>query len=272
MTDLPIRRPVVAGQFYPDNRDVLEAMIQDYLDRATLSRELGQVRAVIAPHAGYVYSGPIAGYAFKGLAALPEKQWTVFLLGPSHRSYFSGVALGNYAAFRTPLGDVPVASKRVADFVERSALFVHGTEAHAYEHCLEVELPFLQVALPVFQLVPMLFGSVDPRRVAALLAESVTEDDLIVVSSDLSHYFPYEKARELDGALLGALLEGEQERVMTGEACGRAPIVTLMEIARGKGWQPHVLDCRNSGDTAGDKRQVVGYASVAYTSAQSQNR
>jgi len=120
MAGLPIRRPAVAGQFYPDNPSVLERMIQDYLDKATLPAGLGQVRAVIAPHAGYIYSGPIAGYAFKALAGLPEKQWTVFLLGPSHRSYFSGVALGNYAAFRTPLGDVPVASDRVAEIMERS--------------------------------------------------------------------------------------------------------------------------------------------------------
>jgi len=265
MVNLPIREPAVAGQFYPANPGTLRRMVRHYLNEAELPAGLHDVRAVIAPHAGYIYSGPIAGYAFKALEELPQKPWTVFLLGPSHRSYFNGIALGNYAAFRTPLGDARVAVDRVNEIVEYSEIFIHETETHIFEHCLEVEIPFLQVALPDFQLVPMLFGNVDPRRVATSLVKFLNEDTLVVVSSDLSHYHSYAQARDLDQALLAALLAGKQARVSAGEACGREPIVTVMELAQTGAWQPHLLDYRSSGDTAGDKGQVVGYASIAYT-------
>lgn len=275
MSELPVRLPVVAGQFYPGDADVLRRTVAEYVDEATLPQDLGTVRAVIAPHAGYVYSGPTAGYAFKALkgralsadapAAVPSTTRTVFLLGPAHRVPFRGVALGGYSAFRTPLGDALVAVDRVAELVARSPLYIRASEAHAPEHCLEVEVPFLQMVLSDFRLVPMLFGDVDPREVAAELAEHVGEDDLIVVSNDLSHFYRYEEARKLDHTLLEALMAGDEMGVQRGEACGRAPVVTLMGIARQKGWRPHLLDYRNSGDTAGDRWQVVGYASVAYT-------
>lgn len=265
MSELPVRRPAVAGQFYPSNPDVVRRMIKEYVDQATLPEDLGAVRAVIAPHAGYVYSGLTAGYAFKPLASLPEREWTVFLLGPAHRASFRGVALGEYSAFRTPLGDAPVAVGRVAEMLARSSLYTRAPQAHAPEHCLEVQVPFLQMTLPDFLFVPMLFGDVDPREVAAELADHVGEDDLIVVSNDLSHFYPYDKARQLDRAVLDAVMSGDEMGVLRGEACGRVPVVTLMGIARRKGWKPHLLDYRTSGDTAGDKRQVVGYGSVAYT-------
>lgn len=265
MSKLPVRRPAVAGQFYPGNSDTLRQDIQKYIDEATLPESLGTVRAIVAPHAGYVYSGPTAGYSFQALTTLPQKEWTVFLLGPAHRAYFSGVALGSYSAFRTPLGDVPIAVDRVAEMLARSLLYTRAPEAHAPEHCLEVEIPFLQVTLPNFRLVPMLFGAVNPREVAAELTDHVGEGDLIVVSSDLSHFYPYDRARQLDHALLEAVITGDETQVLKGEACGSAPIVTLMGIARRKGWEPHLLDYRNSGDTAGDKLRVVGYGSVVYT-------
>jgi AmmeMemoRadiSam system protein B len=265
MAEMPVRLPAVAGQFYPGNPDDLRETIQRYLAEAALSEGLGNVRAVVAPHAGYVYSGPTAGYAFKALAALPKKTWTVFLLGPAHRVYFSGVALGGYSAFRTPLGDVPVATGRVREMLSRASLYVEASQAHVPEHCLEVEVPFLQVALSDMELVPMLFGQVDPQAVVVDLVEHVGDDDLIVVSSDLSHHHPYQEARQLDLDLLEALKNGDATGVLGGEACGRAPVVTLMGISSHKGWRPHVLDYRTSGDTAGDKWQVVGYASVAYT-------
>ena len=278
MSQLPVRQPAVAGQFYPGDPDVLRRMIQEYIDKATLPEDLGIVRAIIAPHAGYIFSGPTAGYAFSALktktlktetmAALPHEEWkekqTVFLLGPAHRVRFRGVALGNYSAFRTPLGDAPVAVDRVAEMLARSPLYTRAPEAHAPEHCLEVEIPFLQMTLPDFWLVPMLFGDVDPREVATELADHISEDDLLVVSNDLSHFYPYDKAHRLDHALLEALMTGDEMGVMGGEACGRVPMVTLMAIARHKAWEPHLLDYRTSGDTAGDKWQVVGYASVAY--------
>jgi hypothetical protein len=159
-----------------------------------------------------------------------------------------------------------VAVDRVADMLQRSSLYTRASAAHVGEHCLEVEIPFLQVALSEFRLVPMLFGRVSPREVAADMVDYVGEDDLIVVSSDLSHFYPYDAARRLDQGFLDALLEGDESDVLAGEACGRAPVATLMEVAERKTWHPHLLDYRTSGDTAGDRSRVVGYASLAYTS------
>jgi AmmeMemoRadiSam system protein B len=265
MSELPVRQPAVAGTFYPGSANALRRAVRQYLDAAELPADLGTVRAVIAPHAGYIYSGPTAGYAFKALAALPPKNWTVFLLGPAHRVPVRGVALGHYTAFRTPLGDAPVAVDRVAKMAARSREYILSAEAHAMEHCLEVEVPFLQVVLPEFHLVPMLYGEVDPQQVAQDVAADLGEDDILVISSDLSHYYPYDTAQRLDRSFLQAVLDGDRRDVGRGEACGRAPVVTAMEIARRKGWNPHLLDYRTSGDTAGDRWQVVGYAAVAYT-------
>lgn len=262
--ELRVRPPAVAGAFYPASADRVRRMIEGYLADAP-ELDLPPPRAVVAPHAGYVYSGPTAGYAFKAVASLPHKKRTVYLLGPAHRAWFRGVALGAYSAFRTPLGDVPVATDRIEELVERSPLYAAAPEAHAEEHCLEVEVPFLQMTLPDFQLVPMLFGEVDPRAVGEELSEHLGADDFVVVSSDLSHFFDYQTAQRLDRGLLDAVLAGDEAGVLGGEACGRAPMVALMEIARRKGWTPHLLDYRNSGDTAGDKWRVVGYASIAYT-------
>jgi AmmeMemoRadiSam system protein B len=265
MSELSVRQPAVAGQFYPANPNVLRREIERYISQASLPKELGTVRAVIAPHAGTIYSGPTAGYAFRALGRLADRAWTVFLLGPAHRLPVHGVALGDYSAFRTPLGDAPVAVDRVADMLGRSSLYTRAPGAHVAEHCLEVEIPFLQVALPDFRLVPMLFGRVAPTEVASDLVDQVREDDLIVVSSDLSHFYSYDAAQRLDQGFLDALLQGDERDVLAGEACGRAPVATLMEIAGRKAWHPHLLDYRTSGDTAGDRSRVVGYASVAYT-------
>jgi AmmeMemoRadiSam system protein B len=147
----------------------------------------------------------------------------------------------------------------------RSKLYTLGSGAHALEHCLEVEVPFLQVVLQEFQLVPMLYGDVNAEKVAEDLAEHLGEDDLLVISSDLSHYYPYDTARKLDTSFLQAVLDDDRRDVGRGEACGRAPVMTAMDIARRRGWTPRLLDYRTSGDTAGDKWQVVGYASLAYT-------
>ena len=265
MSELPVRQPAVAGSWYPGDADALRESIQKYVAKAALPDGLGTVHAVIAPHAGYVYSGPIAGYAFKALTTLPKKRWTVYLMGPAHRVPFRGVALGQYAAFRTPLGDAPIAAAVVEDMVARSPLYTHTPLAHMPEHCLEIEVPFLQMTLPEFQLVPMLFGDVDPREVGAELSSHIGEDDLVVVSNDMSHFHTHEQAQQLDRSLLDAVMDDDEMGVMSGEACGRAPIVALMDIARRNGWKPTLLDYRTSGDTAGDKWQVVGYAAIAYT-------
>ncbi len=264
MAQAPIRPPAVAGMFYPSNPFALQQILKQYLEEARPPALTG-VRAIIAPHAGYIYSGPIAAYAYKVLASQTPPQ-RIYVMGPAHRVPFRGVALGAYAGMETPLGTVPVDGAALEALRARDSLFSVNLLAHAPEHCLEVQLPFLQaVYTPVPPVAPLLFGEVDSARVADALAPLLTPQDLIIVSSDLSHYYSYNEARYLDRSLLQALLEGDAQGVLKGEACGMTPILTLMAVAQRLGWRPHVLDYRNSGDTAGDRRQVVGYAAVAYT-------
>jgi AmmeMemoRadiSam system protein B len=252
--------------FYPAQPEVLRQQIRDFLAAARIPTLPGPVRAVIAPHAGYIYSGPVAGYSFRALPDLSER--TIYLLGPAHFVPVRGVAAGTFRAMRTPLGEAPVAVDVVADLIAAGEPFHYDDEAHAPEHSLEVEVPFLQaLGDGRFRLVPLLFGTVDPDRVAAILAHRLAAEAtaLVVVSSDLSHYHPYETARRLDTAFLQAVVRGDTAAVGRGEACGLLPILTLMLVAEHLGWQPHWLDYRNSGDTAGDRQRVVGYGAVAYT-------
>ncbi|NPA90898.1 MAG: AmmeMemoRadiSam system protein B [Chloroflexi bacterium] len=264
--DTVIRPPAVAGTFYPADPETLRQMVLAFLAQAQVP-DLGSVRAVIAPHAGYIYSGPVAGYAFKALAGLPARPRTVYLMGPAHYVYVPGIAVATFQGFATPLGTVPVASEIVDVLLAHGRPFLPHNEAHVPEHSLEVELPFLQTVFPnALRIVPMLFGEVDPFEALPTLTELIQSDPnaIVVVSSDLSHYHDYWTARELDLAFLDAVLKGDLDRVREGEACGLLPIMALMGIARRLGWTPHLLDYRNSGDTAGDKSRVVGYAAVAY--------
>jgi MEMO1 family protein len=259
-----VRSSAVAGAFYPGNVGELRQAIEKYMEEAT-PPALEKVCAVIVPHAGYVYSGPTAGFAYKLLTRQAFSPTRVILMGPAHRFPFSGVALGDYTAFRTPLGEVPVDLDFVRTLTQSASVFSSTPQAHAGEHCIEVQLPFLQMIYDDFSMVPMLFGAVDPLRVADLLSPHLTSDDLIVVSSDLSHFHDYETASHLDRAFVDAVLHENKSKAAQGEACGRAPALSLMQIADEKGWEPHLLDYRNSGDTAGNKREVVGYAALAYT-------
>ena len=261
-----IRRPAVAGMFYPDDPKVLKQAIEDYVAAAT-PPPLAAVRAVIAPHAGYVYSGPIAGFAYRLLAAQPAAPSRIYLLGPAHRAWFQGVALGDYESFATPLGQTPVDRETLAQLAERDPWFQRLPQAHQGEHCLEVQVPFLQYVLPGVPIVPLLFGDVNPEVVGRVLDALLAPEDMIVVSSDLSHYHSYADAARRDTAFIEAVCSGDQAAVAHGEACGQTPILTVMSLAARRNWQPQLLDYRNSGDTAGDRRQVVGYAAIAYTSS-----
>ena len=228
---------------------------------------LGPVRALIAPHAGYRYSGPIAASVFRQLAAAGNgERPTVYLLGPAHYVSVDSVALSPAEAFETPLGRVAQNRMAIDNLSARSGYELHPL-AHEPEHSLEVELPFLQATLADFDLVAMLCGQPHIEQVAADLAGRLRPDDLVVVSSDLSHFYPYETAQALDRAFLEAVLAGDMKRTAQGEACGLQPILILMRLAQINGWTPHLLDYRNSGDTSGDKGRVVGYAAVAYVAA-----
>jgi AmmeMemoRadiSam system protein B len=233
----PVREPAVAGSFYPGNATELEAEVSRLLEQAAPGP---QPKALIAPHAGYVYSGPVAASAFRRVQGCAIHR--VVLLGPSHFVPLSGLALPAARAFATPLGSVPI----------EEAPFPRSAEAHAREHSLEVELPFLQVALGSFVLVPLAVGDAKPEEVAeALGALWGGQETLVVISSDLSHYLPYEEARAMDAATAKEILA--KGRLTRRDACGAAPVNGLLHSARRRGIHVELLDLRNSGDTAGDK-------------------
>ena len=262
-----IRPPAVAGAFYSDRPEKLAAAVENLLGQAP-NAGLGLVRALIAPHAGYRYSGPIAASAFRQLAAAGAgERPTVYLLGPAHYVYVDSVALSPSEAFETPLGRVAQNRAAIDDLLACGPGYQLHPLAHEPEHSLEVELPFLQTVLHGFDLVAMLCGQPDVAQVVADLAERLRPGDLVVVSSDLSHFYPYDTAQALDRAFLEAVVAGDVQRAAQGEACGLQPILVLMHLARLKGWTAHLLDYRNSGDTSGDKSRVVGYGAVAYAAA-----
>lgn len=260
---LTVRRPAVAGRFYPADSIRLAETVDEMLATARPARGRGRVVAVIAPHAGYPYSGPIAGSAFRGLAQDGGKVCRIVLLGPPHFVPVRGLALPAAGAFETPLGLVPVDERAVESVAGLPQVSVQPA-AHAPEHSLEVELPFLQRVLPGVKIVPLLVGETAPAEVAEVLERLVTGPETrIVVSSDLSHYRPYGEAVVVDRHTVDRIL------ALTGplesdRACGAHAINGLLEWARRTGARADLVDLRNSGDTAGDRGRVVGYGAVAF--------
>jgi MEMO1 family protein len=260
VTEERVREPAVAGSFYPSDPKELAAQIDGFLARA---KPLGLkgLRALVSPHAGYVYSGPIAATGYRQIVGLDFDR--VVVMAPSHHVAFRGVAIPDTDAFKTPLGVIPLASaaRPLAD----SPPFVIDSEPHAEEHSLEVQLPFLQRTLKRFELVPLVFGRVDEEQVAERLKGLVSPKTLFVASSDLSHYYPYDEAKKLDQFTVDAVVRMDLQALASAQACGHSPILALVHLARALGWRPQLLDYRNSGDTAGDRSRVVGYAAIAFT-------
>lgn len=257
-----VRPPAVAGAFYPADPQELRAQVDGLLAEA--HAQALRPKVLVAPHAGYVYSGPIAASAYKLLQNLKPKPTRVVLLGPAHSMGFPGVALPAVDALRTPLGLVPVDGE--LEFKALQFPFVlDEAKAHEREHSLEVHLPFLQRALGDFAVLPLCVGHVSADDVADLL-EAVWggPETLIVISSDLSHYLPYDEARRVDQETVESILELQVEAMEGERACGAFPLSGLLLTARRQGLTPTLLDLRNSGDTAGDKDRVVGYAAFAF--------
>ena len=254
-----IRKPAVAGGFYPDDPEVLRSDVDSMLAQAH-GRKITGLRALVCPHAGYRYSGPIAASGFKQLSGLTFER--VVVMAPSHYVPFSGVAIPDADALATPLGTIRLdpAAKELA----KARPFSIDSGPHAREHSLEVELPFLQRVIAHFQLVPLVFGDVDESAVAQRLNVLVDPKTFFVASSDLSHYYPYEMAEQLDHETVNAILKLDVEGLKAGQACGKSPVLALVHLARLRGWKTELLDYRNSGDTAGDKSRVVGYAAIAF--------
>ncbi|HEY6863948.1 MAG TPA: AmmeMemoRadiSam system protein B [Burkholderiales bacterium] len=259
-----MRPAAVAGMFYPADPRILERDIDAMLEAAG-ERALapGFPKLVIVPHAGYVYSGPVAANAYAALAPARGLVRRIVLLGPCHRVPVRGLALPAARAFQTPLGRVPVDADAVAA-LRGLAQVTESAATHAQEHALEVQLPFLQRVLGEFSLVPLVVGDAAADEVAEVIERLWGgPETVIVISSDLSHYLPYDVARRVDGATLKSIL-GFQTGIAHDQACGATPIAGALVAARRRGLAPELLDYRNSGDTAGDRRQVVGYASFAF--------
>jgi hypothetical protein len=290
-----IKQSHFAGSFYPAGKTELQSMIDGFIsgssDPAGAAGELGgsgtpgqerqasaagqvgaagesgvvgqetpgSLKAIIAPHAGYVYSGQTAGFVYKAVKEQAGVIKKVIVIGPSHRFWFRGVAVCDHPEWETPLGKIKIAPELAEDIN-----FEVNDQAFNDEHSVEVQLPFLQTVLPDFTLYPFITGEVTEHAVVAEnIKKYIDENTLLVISSDLSHYHPYEKAEILDEQTAGEIIS-LKGIISHDQACGADGINILMHLAREMDWKPVLLDARNSGDTAGDKSSVVGYSAISF--------
>ncbi len=270
-----VRAPAVAGTFYPSDPDRLAAEVDQYLadGRAALAgrppvlgaRGTDRLVGLVVPHAGTVYSGPTAGYAYAAID--PSLVDRVVLLGPAHYVAVDGIGVSTASAWRTPLGDVPLDVEAAADLRSLVDSVVPADAAHAPEHSLEVQVPFLQrVLAPGWVLVPLIVGPALAQDVGAVVARCAAQPGtLVVVSTDLSHYLDHEAALAADARTIATILARAPGDLRSRDACGRNPLRGLLSAAAAAGWVVHLLDSRTSGDTAGDRDKVVGYAAFAVT-------
>lgn len=257
------RQPAVAGMFYPASPAELSAEVYALLASARHVASTRTPKALIVPHAGYVYSGPVAAEAYARLKPVANQIRRVVLLGPVHRVPVRGLALPRSTEFVTPLGKIPLDSGAMREVSDLPQVTV-SDEAHALEHSLEVHLPFLQTVLGEFTLLPFAVGNATAVEVAEVLERVWGGDEtLIVISSDLSHFLPYHVAKQIDGETVDRIL-ALKPGLNHEQACGATPVNGLLSYAIKHGLRPELLDVRNSGDTAGDKSRVVGYAAVAF--------
>jgi AmmeMemoRadiSam system protein B len=268
-----VRPSVLAGTWYPGSQDALAKSIAGYVSRVKPPHIDGKLKAVIVPHAGHMYSGQVAAHAYRLLEGSQFRR--VILVGPSHRVAFEGVSVNLQSGYKTPLGVVPIDQKMAKRILDSGPYIRWLRIAHAHEHCLEIQLPFLQTVLNDFQIVPILMGQQDYTtcsRLANTLVQVMggSEDTLILASSDLSHFHPYDRARALDLEFIkhvkGFDPEGLARDLSAGkcEACGGGPVITTLLAARKLGAdRAFVLNYANSGDITGDHRSVVGYMSAA---------
>ena len=262
-----VRQPAVAGVFYPDTEQALTDEISKLLSEASVDIGCAMPKAIIVPHAGYVYSGKTAAEAYACLVARRKVIKRVILLGPVHRVPVRGLALPDADVFATPLGEVELDAGAIAALINLKQVVV-SSAVHYQEHSIEVQLPFLQMVLDDFKLVPLAVGDATPEEVAEVL--DILWDGpetLIVVSSDLSHYLSYEMAKAVDTQTVQSILS--MEGALTHQqACGGTPVNGLILSAAKRHMQPKLMDLSNSGDVSGDKSRVVGYASLIFVDRQ----
>ncbi len=257
-----VKRPVVAGMFYPGTAQELSTTLSELMQTASATSK-ERPYALIAPHAGYQYSGPVAANAYATLEPWADQIRRVVVLAPSHRLGFRGIATSSADVFQTPLGDIPVDCAAVKQLSTMSGV-LRLDEAFAQEHALEVQLPFLQTVLAEFELVPLIVGEADIEDVSRVIDTLWSPDTLIVVSSDLSHFLEYSSCQRRDRSTSTLIENMQADDIGPYDACGAFPVRGLLKSARRHGWRVRTLDLRNSGDTAGDKSRVVGYGAYEF--------
>lgn len=261
-----VRPTAVAGTFYPAQPEVLRSALRRSFARAQRPPPgMPTPRALIVPHAGYVYSGPVAASAYLRLRRAQPAIRRVVLLGPSHRVALEGVGVSGADAFATPLGEVPIDDDGRTAALKHRCVEVNDA-AHEQEHCLEVQLPFLQTVLSDFTILPLVVGHASPDEVAEVIEACWTEPDtIVVVSTDLSHYHRYTDAVRLDARTAAAIVAGRPEAIGASDACGAGPLRGLLIAGTDRSVDIEQIDLRNSGDTSGDRHKVVGYGAFALT-------
>lgn len=278
MDDRLIKRSLIAGSWYPGSPRVLRRDIMDYFDNVPGKAVQGRILGLVAPHAGYMYSGQIAAHAYKEIKG--QTYDVVFVIGPSHRAFFRGVSLFRKGGYETPLGIVDVHEDMAVRLLEQDPRIAFLPDVHLQEHSVEIQLPFLQVALGEFSFVPLIMGDQD-YETCRVLADAIVnccgnKQVLIVGSSDLSHYHGYEQAVRMDSRILEHLRNMDERGLIrdlssgTGEACGGGPAAVTMMVARQLGAdKAAVLKYANSGDVTGDRSGVVGYAAAVFYEGES---
>lgn len=265
-----VRAPAVAGLFYPDEQAVLRQDVQRMLDQAD-HPQTSRPKAIIVPHAGYIYSGPTAAQAYKLLQPFADKYRHVVLLGPSHRVGFTGIATCSAEFYETPLGSIPL-NLSLTKKALACPLVECLDQAHLMEHSLEVHLPFLQTVLDEFTLTPLVVGDCDAVSCAEVINQLWGDQDtLFVISSDLSHFLDYDSANAIDRRTCHAIESFNGEAISYDQACGRNPIKGLLKASEQHPLKIETLHLCNSGDTAGDKNRVVGYGAWALWEASEGN-
>jgi AmmeMemoRadiSam system protein B len=274
-----IRFSAVAGQFYPGEKEELSQIIDEFLKNAKVPKIEGEIFGILVPHAGYIFSGPVAAYCYKAIEG--KKFNTVVLIGDSHYEYFDGVSVWDRGEWETPLGRVKVDEELAKEILNFSKRFFVKDSAHLFEHSLEVQIPFLQKVLKNFKILPLIFGSEDKdwkELAKAILKLMERKKILVVASTDLSHYPPYEVAVEADKRTIEGILSSDPEKFkekienlkklfpnVDTFACAQDTIKTILEISKNLKGKAKLLKYQNSGDTIyGEKSQVVGYCTIAF--------
>ena len=255
-----IREAKFSGTWYPANQENLEKLLEEYFNESNKINFKGEVKAVIVPHAGYIYSGKIAASVFN---QLEEDYETVFLIGPSHNHPLKNVSVSGFKYYSTPLGNVEV-SEKSREMDKREEIISTIEEAHGNEHSLEIELPFLQYKLNDFEIVPLLVGQTNSTELKEVLMNYLDEEDLIVVSVDLSHYHEYNEAITLDSYSVSSIMNLDTNAIFNAEIDAPWAVASLLEIAKEKSWKPYLISYTNSGEVSGDKTSVVGYSGIVF--------